>query len=91
MKINYICLLIAEILILLDIIWFLIRFFKNRPSREKFTRFYIIRLTAIYLCVICLPFLTIIVDTGLTGNIIISLCAVIALEITNKDILQPLD
>lgn len=88
MSFNIICAIIALGLEVIDVISFLIRLKKKGSiSKESFDRSFIVKLIIIYISVLVIPLICFFMDFGRTGNIVLCGCAVLGLELANKDLL----
>lgn len=88
MSFNRICALVALGLEVLDLISFLIRLKKNGAlNKEAFDRSFVVKLIIIYVSVLIIPLICLFMDFGRTGNIALCGCAVLGLELANKDLL----
>jgi len=88
MTLNKICALVAFGLEVLDLITFLIRLKKAGPlNKEAYDKPFITKLIVIYACVVIIPAICIFMDFGTVGNIALCGCAVLGLELANRDLL----
>lgn len=85
---NKIFAVAAYVLELLDFVWFLIRIKKQGlKSKDLFTKSLIAKIVVIYLCVLVLPAICFFINLGLMGDIALCGCAVLGMEMSNKDLL----
>lgn len=92
MPINRIMVIIAAILVVFDVIWFLIRGKKGGfADKESLNRGLIARIIAIYVFGIVLIGLIWFVEFGPLADVVLCGCGVFGIEIANKDLLPRAD
>jgi len=89
---NKICALVAFGLELVDLLFFALRLLKSKKNddfdKSAFEKNFLIKLIVIYVCVIIIPGICFFMDFGRVGNITLCGCAVLGLELANRDILN---
>ena len=86
---NRIICIAAVVLILVDFIWFFVRLKKNGlKKKEELGNKVLIRICGIYACAAIILILNFFIIFGTFSDIVLSGCSVIAIEITNRELLQ---
>lgn len=89
---NRIVTLVACVLAVFDLIWFIIRGVKNGfVKKEEIDKPFIIRSVMIYLCAVAVIVISWFMEFGLAGDLVFCACGVLGMEIENRQLLGVLD